>query len=155
MPIPSRARLRAELHCLSTDGYEVRTAQHWADPQVPDDRPRSWLRLVVNGRVQQDGVGFFGAPAQAELESYWSSRATAFAPTALTEDQMWEKLLELAGITRSVCSAAAGCSGVLPVGWWFCPECGRDARNVTAGSMLWPRRRGVIVIDCRNPPSQT
>jgi hypothetical protein len=152
MPIPSRARLRAELHCLSHDGHEVRTAQHWVDPQAPADRPRSWLRLVINGRPAQDG-GFFGVPGQAELENYWSSRVEAFAPTALTEDQMWGKLLELAGITRSACSAADGCPGVLPVGWWFCPECGRDARKVASGSMLWPRRRGVIVVDRRDPLS--
>lgn len=125
MPIPSHAELRAELHCLAHDGLEVRTAQRWADPQAPADRPRNWLRLVVNGRSAQDVV-FVGAPAFRELESFWASRVAAFAPTSLSEDRMWVKLLELAGIARMRCPR--GCPGVLPVAWWFCLACGRDVR---------------------------
>lgn len=150
MPIPVHAALRAELHCLSHDGREVRTAQHWVDPQAPASRPRSWLRLVVNGRPTQD-AGFAGGPAQRELAEFWSSRVTAFGPTALTEDQMWVKLLELAGIIQSRCSLE-GCSGVLPVAWWFCPVCSRDVRaDRSALDVLEPRGRAAIVVDRRGP----
>jgi hypothetical protein len=150
MRIFSRAALRAELHCLSHDGAEVRTAQRWLDPRSTVERPRSWLRLVVNGRPVQDAE-FVGVPAHGELGQFWTGRVAAFAPTVLTEAQMWDRLLELTGITRSGC-ASEDCAGILPVGWWFCLVCGRDARRVAAGSMLWPQRRGVIVVDRRDPP---
>lgn len=84
------------------------------------------MRLVLNGRPAQD-VAFVGAPALRELENFWASRVAAFAPTALPEDRMWAKLRELAGITQTRC--LRGCSGVLPVAWWFCPVCGRDVRT--------------------------
>lgn len=151
MLIPSRARLCAELHCLSHDGHQVRTAQHWMDPQSPPGRPRSWLRLVVNGRTVQS-AGFFGVPAQARLENFWSSRVAAFAPTALTDDQMWEKLLELARITPMLCGLN-GCPGILPVGWSFCLECGRDVHAAGYGGVVAMASKPVIVVDRRRSPA--
>src|SRR5213076_1575753 len=124
--------------------------QRWADPDAPAGRPRSWLRLVRNGRRAQD-LSFTGRAAQDELEVFWSGTESAFTPSALTQEQMWGKLLELAGITPARCPGG-DCSGmVLPVAWWICPECGHDVRRVASGAMLTPRGRGVIVVDCRRP----
>lgn len=127
MMIPLHAVLVAELHCLSRDGQDVRTAQQWSDPQASVDDPRSWLRLVCNGRVLQDAE-FTGLEPHVQMRAFWSSRERLFAPTRLDEDQMWTKLLELAGVTPRRCRAKR-CAVVLPVAWFVCQICGRDARG--------------------------
>lgn len=148
MSISSRARLGAEMHCLSHDGLEVRTAQHWVDPDAPAGRPRSWLRLVLNGRPAQISQ-FTGARAHRELATYWASRVALFEPTRLTEDQMWSKLAEIGGIRPVACMAGHG-SKVLPVAWPFCPVCGRDVRAVPAGfDAIAAASKRVIVVDRR------
>jgi hypothetical protein len=133
MPIPARAALVKELHFLSHDGLEVRTAQHWSDPQAPADRPRSWLRLVCNGRVDQD-LSFTGAKAHRELAEFWAGREVLFAPTALDERQMRQKLIELKGIEPVPCRGRE-CSAILPVGSGFCARCHRSAARVAGGAM--------------------
>lgn len=139
MTILSSARLREELHCLTHDGKIVITAQRWTDPAAPEDRPRSWLRLVRNGRQRQVSR-FTGAGAHAELDAFWAGLAERYEPTALTEDQMWVRLKEITGTIQSEC-ARAGCEGRMPVAWEVCPECGRNARRVAGGAMTANRRR--------------
>lgn len=121
--------------------------QHWADPSAPDEVPRSWLRLVLNGRPAQD-ARFTGKAAHRELADYWSGRVAAFAASALTEAQAWAKLLELAGVVQSRCGLN-GCPGVLPVAWWFCPVCGRDVRRSGFGGAVASASKPVILLDRR------
>jgi len=144
MTVPSGARLHAQLHCLSTDGTVVITVQHWRDPAAPKDHPRGWIRLVRNGRRREDRR-YGGADGQRELESAWAELAARYAPTRLDEERMWAKLRELAGVEPVWCQGA-DCSIALPVAWWICPTCGRDARRVAGGAMLTARGRGVIVL---------
>jgi hypothetical protein len=147
MSISPRAVLRGELHCLSHDGLEVRTAQHWVDPHAA--RPCGWLRLVVNGRPVQDNR-FVGRAAQGELAAFWASRVALFEATALTEDRMWVVLAELAGIGKVTCSAGHRVR-ILPVAWPFCSACGRDVRAAPAGfGAVAAASKQVIVIDRRN-----
>lgn len=119
MGIPARAILHAELHCLSRDGRDVVTAQQWHDPAAPADRPKSWLRLVRNGRIRQDHQ-FIGKAAQREMNQFWSKCTENFRPTWLVEDQMWVNLRTLAGIEQARCP---GCSAGLPVARSTCPQC--------------------------------
>ncbi len=148
MSITSRAVLRAELHCVGV-GPDVRTAQHWVDPQAPASRPVSWLRLVINGRVAQDKV-FTGPRRHRELEVFWAQRVKLFAPTALTEAEMWSMLSELAGVEEEFCLAGR-CGAPLPVAWSVCLRCRRDVRKVASGSMLTPAKRGIIWVSRRSP----
>ncbi len=152
MSIPSRADLVGELHCLTEDRLVVITAQHWMDPQAPAGQPVAWLRLVRNGREWQS-IRFGGARAQVELAEAWGQLRLRYAPTALTEDQMWVALGELAGVDRVQCSSASKCAGRLPVAWHFCPECGRDQRRVAQGSWSGVRGRPAILLDLRNASS--
>ncbi len=147
MTVPLRARLVDQLHCLSADGAIVMTSQRWTDPDT-DDGPRSWLRVIHNGEVR--GVMHFTGPRRHEaLERQWAE-LDKLRPAALTEDQMWSKLLELAGVEKRKCQHGQ-CPGILPVAWTVCPSCGRDARRVTGGQMTRNRRRGAdIWWDLRN-----
>lgn len=147
MAIVSRARLHAELHCLSTDGLVVITAQHWIDPQAPAGRPVSWLRLVRNGRIRTDRR-VAGQQAHAELAEFWAERASVIAATQLDEDQMWKKLGELVSIKQTRC-VRPDCAGRMPVAWWRCPECRRDARKVASGELSGVRRRPELLLDLR------
>jgi len=151
MAIPAHAALRAQLHCLSHDGLEVRTAQRWSDPAASADRPKSWLRLVSNGRVVQDSQ-VTGERGHREMERFWAGRAAAFEPTKLAEDQMWAKLRELARIEQTQCQRENCAGGGLPVAWWYCPECKADVRKVASGSLLWVNRRGIIVMQPARRP---
>lgn len=150
MAIVSRAGLRAELHCLSDDGLVVITAQQWFDPQAPAQRPVSWLRLVRNGKIHQDRR-VTGAAAHEELQDFWIERAIATARARLEEEQMWERLGELAKIRQTEC-VRTDCDGRMPVAWWLCPVCGRDARRVASGSLSGARRRGELLLDLRKHP---
>jgi hypothetical protein len=150
MAITSRAQLRAELHCLSHDGQVVMTAQLWFDPQAPMSRPVSWIRLIRNGKIHQDSR-VSGAAGQLELVEFWVERALVIAPARLEEDQMWSKLAELTGKKQTVC-VRRDCAGQMPVGWWFCPVCGCDARNVASGSLSGVRRQGDLLLDLRVRP---
>lgn len=147
MPIPRRAVLVEQIHCLSDDGAVVITAQRWSDPAATDLRPVTWLRLVRNGCVRAEHQ-FAGVQRAAEMERFWAGRVEDFAATALTDDQMWEKLRELAGIEQAVCGGTK-CAGRLASGAAFCPVCGRSPARVAAGSMLTARGRGTIVLDLR------
>lgn len=138
MTIPVRATLLAELHCLSHDGQVVITAQRWADRTAAAERPRSWLRLVRNGRPIQ-ARQFTGRRAHRELEVHWAKLIEMYAPTALAEDQMWARLLEITGIKQVKC--ARDCPGRMPVAWPVCRVCGRHARRVAGGAMTGSRRR--------------
>jgi len=148
MRIPARAALRAEMHCLAHDGLQVLTVQQWHDG-VSD--LRSWLRLVRGGQVRQDTL-FVGARGQQELAGHWVRLATHYAPTGLTEDQMWAKLLEQTGMEQDQCQHQ-GCSGRLPVARTVCPDCRRDIRNVARGSMTRAHGRGDIFMAPRKPAS--
>lgn len=150
MGIPARAALCAQLHCLSHNALWVLTAQHWSDPAAPVERPRSWLRLVRNGRVVQD-LKFTGVNGRHELDLFWRRCAASYEPTSLSEDQMWVRLRELSGIQQAGCQRADCSGGGLPVAWWFCPRCGADARRVASGSMVAAHRRG----DIRLPPARS
>jgi hypothetical protein len=155
MAIPGGARLRAQMHCLSHDGREVITAQQWFDPDAAEDRPRSWLRLLRNGQVVKDNQ-ITGRAKHDELAEFWRAREVSFEPTKLTEDQMWVRLRELTGIEQTVCQAE-NCSIDMPVGWWICPLCGKDARRVAHGSLTGVRARGVIALPAAalRSPEQT
>jgi hypothetical protein len=149
MPIPPGALLRAELHCLSHDGAEVITAQRWSDPSAPARRPRSWLRLVRNGQVEQD-VRFVGTAEHAEMIEFWAQREKAYAATRLDGPGMWIKLRELAGAEQVECGQ--GCPGRLPVAWPVCLDCGRDSRMPVAGTPHGVRRRPTLTLDLRKAP---
>jgi hypothetical protein len=149
MAIPAPAALRAQLHCLSHDGRAVLTAQQWYDRAAPAQRPRSWLRLVGNGRVIQD-CRFTGERGHREMERFWADRVVDYEPTKLTEDQMWAKLWELARIEQTRCQRK-DCAGGMPVAWWFCPGCGTDARKVAVGSLSGCRRRGDLTLRQKRP----
>ena len=152
MRIPRRAELAAQMHCLSEDRKVVITAQRWTDPSPADGRPSTWLRLVRNGTERQV-LRFTGAGAQREVEGDWTRLRERYQHTALTEEQMWQALRELTGIEQAVCSTIQKCPGRLPVAWHWCPECGRDQRNVGRGSLSGVRRRPVIRLDLRKPSS--
>jgi hypothetical protein len=142
MGMPSRARLVGELHCLSEDGAVVITAQRWVDPAAPAGRPRGWLRLVRNGRVQQL-VQFSGPRRTEELVGYWGHFAERYRATALDSNQMWSRLRDLTGIEQAGC-ASKDCPGTLPVGGGRCLACGRNERNVAAGALSGVRRRELL-----------
>lgn len=125
MVIPSRSTLVAQLHCLSDSGAVVITAQRWEDQASTIEAPIAWLRLVRNGRAQQD-QRFTGAGELAEMEVFWAGLAKRYAPSGLTDDQMWSALRELTGAEQARC-ADATCPGALPSGGSFCLECGRSA----------------------------
>lgn len=147
MGIPAGAQLLTQLHCLSHDGLVVMTAQRWVDPQAPADRPRSWVRLVRNGKVTpRKEHQITGLRSHQRLELEWAELAKRYQPTALTEDQMWAKLRELTGIEQEICSAKGCSGGAMPPGWSYCPVCGRNAQRVAAGSMSQAHRRGDIVM---------
>lgn len=153
MQIPSRAVLAAQLHCLSKNAQVVITAQQWNDPApVTAGRPRSWLRLVRNGREEQV-LQFTGARAQREMARDWDRLAGLYTATSLDEGQMWAALRELTGIEQVQCSTVQKCPGLLPVAWPWCPECGRDQRNVAKGSLSGVRRRPDICLDLRKTSS--
>jgi hypothetical protein len=151
MAIPARAELRAELHCVSHNGLAVLTAQHWSDTAAGP--ARSWLRLVSNGRVAQD-CRFTGDHEHIELEQFWAERSALFAPTALTEDQMWVRLAGLTRIEQDRCQRK-DCSGLLAVARWFCPICHCDIRRVARGSMSGAHRRGDIQMRPAQAPDPT
>lgn len=150
--IPSRAVLLGQLHCLSHDRRSVITGQHWQDPQPPGGRPTSWLRNVRNGRERQV-LTYVGDAVQEELAGDWARISEMYAPTALTEEQMWVKLRELAGVEQVQCSSTWRCRGLLPPAWPYCPACGRDQRRVASGSLSGVRRMAPIVLDLRKPSS--
>ncbi len=151
MQIPARAVLAGQLHCLSDDGKVVITAQRWSDPAAAAERPRSWLRLIRNGRPRA-AEQFGGRARHLVLEQRWSQLADRYAATALSEADMWAWLGKLAQVEQVQCSSASKCAGRLPVGWHYCPECGRDERNVASGSLSGARRR-VVLWDLRKPAS--
>jgi hypothetical protein len=151
MPIPPTASLAEQLHCLSHDGTVVITAQRWTEPRRPTNRPRTWLRLVRNGRVMQD-VPFTGQAAHLEMRMFWDRLIGQYEPTGLDEDQMWNGLRELTQIEQTECGAK-DCVGRLPVAWWYCPLCRRDTRRVASGSLIAARGRGVITLDMRKRQS--
>jgi hypothetical protein len=144
MRVPTRAVLRAELHCLSDDGTVVLTVQRWTDPAAPADRPATWLRLVRNGRRREDRE-FTGADQHQQLEAFWATLVEEYARTALTEDQMWVKLRDLTGTVQAEC-ASKDCAGRMPVAWPHCPVCRRDSRRVATGSLSGARGRGDIIV---------
>lgn len=152
MAIPSRTVLVAELHCLSEDGLVVITAQRWSDRSAPAERPRTWLRLVRNGRPCDDRR-FTGARSHREVEIIWGQLAERYAPTGLAEDQMWVKLQELTGVGQARCSGK-DCTGRMPVGWQICPECDRSAGRVASGSLSGVRGRASLLLDLRRPDTR-
>ncbi len=149
MAIPASAALREEIHYLSNDSRLVITDQRWYDPHAPDDRPRSWVRLIRNGRVCRDQQ-VTGPRRHRELEMFWADRVAEAAPTRLDEAQMWTKLGEVAGIRQTECQRKY-CHSKMPVGWWICAVCGADARRVARGSLSGVRRHGDIVLPVRTP----
>lgn len=149
MAVPVRAVLHQQMHCLTHDGLVVISAQWWRGPATLAGKPRSWLRLIRNGRVEQD-CRFTGEREQVELAEFWAGRAERYAPTMLSEDEMRAKLAELAKIEPVRCQRRH-CAAVLPVAWWHCPDCGSDVRRVAAGSLSGCRRR-TLVLRSENPP---
>jgi hypothetical protein len=93
MGIPETAVLAAELHCLSEDGTQVITVQHWSDPDAPADRPLSWLRVLRNGqRVFRKGklvpdTQYLGARRAVALATELDTVRKRFAATALEPDE--------------------------------------------------------------------
>jgi hypothetical protein len=146
MPIPPTASLAGQMHCMSHDGKVVITAQRWTDPAAR--RPRSWLRLVRNGKAEQT-VPFTGAAAHREMIDYWNGLAERYRPTELTEDQMWARLWDLAMIEQTEC-AATECAGRMPVAWKMCPTCGRPA---SSGEPAAVRGRRPLMLDLRKRQS--
>lgn len=149
MGMPTCARLAGELHCLSEDGQVVITAQRWSDPRAPAERPCGWLRLVRNGQVWKTEQ-YAGVRRTAELLQRWRSLTDRYAATALDSNQMWSTLRELTGIEQSHCLHSS-CSGRIPVGSSRCLVCGRNERSVAAGGLSGARRRGVLILNLRNP----
>lgn len=149
MAIPFGTVLVRELHCLTEDGRVVITAQHWRDPAAPADRPRSWLRLVRNGRPRDD-QRFVGVDDGLELQEIWAYLTERYAPTGLSEDQMWAALRTLTGIEQAGC-ASKDCAGTMPTGSPICPECGRHAERVASGSLSGVRRGREFVL---KPPRE-
>jgi hypothetical protein len=144
MSIPRAARLVATLHCLSQDAKVVITVQRWADQATE----RQWMRVLRNGQRVRGGSGnlvrdrqFSGARRLAELEIEMQRVRDRFAATALTEEQAWAKLRELAGVERGQCQRADRCGAEQILGWPYCPACGAHEARVASGALSGTRGR--------------